>query len=243
MSIFDNCTHKSIFEGVCNDCGLEISGCHIDMTSSYSEYHSHSDSIMIKPFEQDLKNLSIPDEVKNLVIQLAMSCPKETHRMGVRRQHLFSFIYLAYLQLGYKFDHNKLVEELKMTKREINMALRIVSGTSSIDISLPAGSKEGEVMSAPVVVISPIVYIEDICKANNLTHLFDDIYTESKKMLEKNKVLLEFNPKHMAIALVKYYINQKDKIEPGFGKIYTKFAKNNGVSDSILKQHMNSILS
>jgi hypothetical protein len=241
MSIFEKCTHKTIFEGVCNDCGMEISGCHIDMTSSYSEFHSHTDTLTIKPFEQDLKNLSIPDEIKNLVIQLAMSCPKETHRMGVRRQQLFSYIYLAYLQLGYKFDHNKITEELKMTKREINMALRIVSGTSSADISLPAGNKEGEVLSAPVVVISPIIYIEDICKNNNLNHLYEEIHSESKKLLDINKTLLEFNPKHMAIALVKHYINQKDKTEPGFAKLFSKFAKNNGISDSILKQHMNSI--
>jgi transcription initiation factor TFIIIB Brf1 subunit/transcription initiation factor TFIIB len=234
MSIFDNCTHKSIFEGVCNDCGLEISGCHIDMTSSYSEYHSHTDNIVAKPFEQDLKNLSIPDEVKNLVIQLAMSCPKETHRMGVRRQHLFSFIYLAYLQLGYKFDHNKLVEELKMTKREINMALRIISGTSSSEISLPAGEQEGEVISAPIVVISPMIYIEELCKNNNLIEQKDEIIVHAKKILAKDKILYEFNPKHIAVALVKHYLNQQKVNIP-------KFAKNNGISESILKQHMNRI--
>jgi hypothetical protein len=91
------------------------------------------------------------------------------------------------------------------------------------------------------VVISPIVYIEDICKHNNLIEIFGEIYTESKKILDKNQMLLEFNPKHMAIALVKYYINQRDKIEPGYSKTFSKFAKNNGISDSILKQHMNNI--
>jgi hypothetical protein len=138
------------------------------MTSSYSEFHSHSDVNIIQPFENDLKSLSIPDEIKHLVVKLALSCPKETHRMGVRRQQLFSYIYLAYLQLGYNFDPDLVINELKMSKREINMALRIISGTSSSEISLPAGEQEGEVISAPIVVISPMIYIEEICKNNNL---------------------------------------------------------------------------
>jgi hypothetical protein len=204
------------------------------MTSSYSEYHSHFDASLIQPFEQDLKHLSIPDEIKNLVMKLALTCPKETHRMGVRKQQLFSYIYLAYLQLGYKFESDKIIEEMGMDKRKINMALRIVSGTSSADISLPIGNEEGDVLSAPVVVISPIVYIEDICKDNNLTPSFEDIYFYAKDILSKNKILLEFNPKHIAIAIVKHYLVQKKITIP-------KFAKNNGISESILKQHMNRI--
>jgi hypothetical protein len=234
MSHFENCIHDTIFEGICTDCGLEIEGNYIDLTSSYSEFHSHTDSSSVQPFENDLKNLSIPDEIKHLVIQLAMSCPKETHRMGVRRQQLFSYIYLAYLQLGYKFDPDKVIEELGMTKREINMALRIISGTSSSEISLPSGGEDGEVISAPVVVISPIIYIEDICKDNNLTEHNSEILEYARFTLEKNKILYEFNPKHIAIALVKNYMNINKISIP-------KFAKANGISESILKQHINRI--
>ena len=231
---FEKCLHETIFEGICTECGLEIEGTHIDMTSSYSEYHSHTDSANIQPFENDLKNLSIPDEIKHLVVKLALSCPKETHRMGVRRQQLFSYIYLAYLQLGYNFDPDLVIDELKMSKREINMALRIISGTSSSEISLPAGEIDGEFISAPIVVISPMIYVEDICKNNGLEEKKDEIISHSKKILSKDKILYEFNPKHIAIALVKHYLLANKVNIP-------KFAKNNGISESILKQHMNRI--
>ena len=233
MSSFESCPHESTLDGYCTECGLEISGNNIDMTSTYSEYHSHFDGSNILPFENDLKLLTIPDEIKNLVIKLASSCPKETHRMGVRKQQLFSYIYMAYLQLGYNFDPDSVIEELRMTQREKNMALRIISGASSADISMPL-TEDGEALSAPVVVISPIVYIRDICKDNELSEHVEEIITNAKRVLEKDKILFEFKPKHIAIALVKHYMNQNKINIP-------KFAKNNGISESILKQHMSRI--
>lgn len=227
------CTHPSVDEGVCNECGMEVfgtsNGTHIDMSSTYSEYHSYMDSNGAQPFEADLKSLDIPDEVKNLVISLANSCPRETHRMGVRRQQLFSYIYLAYLQLGFKFDPDKIRTEMKMSQREVNMALRIISGTSSTYIPLPI--QDSEPLSAPIVVISPIVYLEDICKTNNLTEHLPEINKMAKEVLSKKKILLEYNPKHIAISLIKNYMNSINVNIP-------KFAKANGISDSILKQHL-----
>jgi len=229
-----NCTHTNVFEGICNDCGMELygtaNGTFIDMKSTYSEYHTYTDFVHTQPFEADLRNINIPDEVKNLVMNLASSCPRETHRMGVRRQQLFSYIYLAYLQLGYKFDPDAIRKEMKMSQREINMALRIISGTSSIDIPLPV-SEESEPLSAPVVVISPIIYLEEVCNNNNLSEHTEEVSKLAKDILDKNKILFEYNPKHIAITLVKHYMNIK-----GIGM--AKFSKNNGISDSILKQHL-----
>lgn len=231
------CEHPSIYNGVCNDCGMEINATqnstHIDMSSTFSEYHSYIDSNNTLPFENDLKDLSIPEEVKNMVMTLASSCPKETHRMGVRRQQLFSYIYLAYLKLGYKFDPEKIKTEMKMNQREVNMALRIVSGTSSIDIPLPLND-DSDPISAPVVVIPPTNYLEDICKKNNLEESYEEILAMTKTILSKNKMLYEYNPKHIAISLVKYYMNKN-------GINISKFAKLNGISDSILKQHLSKI--
>jgi hypothetical protein len=57
----------------------------------------------------------------------------------------------------------------------------------------------------------------------------------TKTILDKNKILLEFNPKHIAISLVKHFMNINNINIP-------KFAKNNGISDSILKQHVSRIM-
>ena len=233
-----DCEHQTIYDGVCNECGMEIygtsTGTFIDMKSSYSEYHSYTEASIIQSFEADLKTINIPDEVKNLVMNLASSCPRETHRMGVRRQQLFSYIYIAYLQLGFKFDPDMIKKEMKMSQREVNMALRIISGTSSIDIPLPV-SEDAEPLSAPVVVISPSIYIEDVCKHNNLSDAVEDVSKMAKELLDKNKMLFEYNPKHIAIAIVKHYMNTKNIAT-------NKFSKNNGISDSILKHHLQRIV-
>lgn len=233
----EHCNHNNIYNGVCEDCGMEVyatsNGTFIDMSSSYSDYHSFMDANSNQPFETDLKNLNIPSEVKAEVLKLANTCPRETHRMGVRRQQLFSYIYLAYLQMGIKFDPDKLRDELKMTQREVNMALRIISGTSSVEIPLPT-TENDDPISAPVVVISPMVYLEEICKNNRLEDKYEEIYELAKGILDKNKILLEFNPKHIAVSIVKYYLMIN-------GVSIPKFAKINGISDSILKQHVGRI--
>jgi hypothetical protein len=229
---FENCKHEHISEGTCDACGLEVS-IYLDMESSYSENHKY-EAQQQQPFENDLKNLNIPEEVKCAVYKMAQTCPRETHRMGVRKQQIFAFIYIAYLQLGYKFDPEKIIDELKMTQRETNMALRIISGTSSAEISLPLNEDDGEVLSAPVVVISPTHFLEEICVFNNLEFHQKDIFTLAKQILSSNKNLLEFNPKHVALAIVKHYMNLNDIS-------ISKFAKNNKISDSILKQYINRI--
>jgi len=230
----ENCKHETIYDGACVECGMEIygtsNGTHIDMSSKYSEHHSYIDANNIQPFENDLKLLNIPNEIKAMVMNLAGSCPRETHRMGVRRQQLFAYIYLAYVQLGFKFDPEKLIKDMKMTQREVNMALRIISGTSSVDIPLPT-NENGEPISVPVVVISPAIYIEDICENNNIVEHYERVMEMTKYVLEKDKLLYEYNPKHMAIAIVKHYLNTNNINIP-------KFVKINGISDSILKQHL-----
>jgi hypothetical protein len=230
----ESCLHEHIYDGACTECGMEVygtsNGTHIEMSSKYSEHHSYIDPANTQPFEADLKQLNIPFEIKAMVMSLANSCPKETHRMGVRRQQLFAYIYLAYLQTGFKFDPEKLREDMKMTQREVNMALRIISGTSSVDIPLPT-NENMEPISAPVVIISPLVYIEDVCDTNNVSQHIPEITELAKRVLDKNKILLEFNPKHIAISIVKYYLSSININIP-------KFIKTNGISDSILKQHI-----
>ena len=230
----ESCEHANIYDGVCLECGMEVygtsNGTHIEMSSKYSEHHSYIDANNMQPFEADLKALNLPTEIKAMVMNLANSCPRETHRMGVRRQQLFAYIYLAYLQLGFKFDPEKLRIDMKMTQREVNMALRIISGTSSVDIPLPTND-DSEPISAPVVVISPMIYIEEVCEFNNVMGHKDEIMNLAKFVLDKNKILLEYNPKHVAVSIVKYYLASINVNIP-------KYVKNNGISDSILKQHI-----
>ena len=57
----ETCTHTNVYNGVCYGCGLEVfatnNGTHIDMSSTFSEYHSYLDSNNPQPFESDLKTI------------------------------------------------------------------------------------------------------------------------------------------------------------------------------------------
>lgn len=227
----ESCVHENTVHGICTDCGLCLGGAsgesYLDMDVDFTVTHQYSGSVHMTYFEKDLKPLPIPENVKALVIQMAQSNNQDVHRMGIRRQQLFSYIYLAYLQLGQTLDPEKLAEHLGMSQRDINLALRVVSATSSTNIPLP--KQNNTYMAAPIVVISPLNYIEEVCQQNGLQNHVSKVQYLAHRVLKASTSLLEQKPKHVAIAIVKYYMDLNAYSTVG------NFAKDNGLSASTLK--------
>jgi hypothetical protein len=227
----ETCVHENTVHGICVDCGLCLGGAsggsYLDMDVDFTQSHQYSGSVPMTYFEKDLKPLPIPDDVKALVIQMAQSNIQDVHRMGIRRQQLFSYIYLAYLQLGQRLDPQRVAEHLGMNQRDINLALRVVSATSSTNIPLP--KQNNTYMAAPIVVISPLNYIEEVCQHNGLQNYVSEVQTLAHRILNASSSLLEQKPKHVAVAIVKYYMDLNAYSIP------SNFAKNNGLSPLTLK--------
>jgi hypothetical protein len=228
----DTCIHENAIHGICPECGLCLggasSGTHMDMNMEFTQSHQYSGSVEAAYFEKDVKGLNIPETVKALVVEMAATNDQEIHRMGVRRQQLFSYIYLAYLRLGMAFDPTNVSNELKMNQREVNLAVRMISATSSVNIPLPR--ENNNVVTAPIVVLSPINYIEDVCMRNGLQNHVNHVKEVAQRVLKASSSLLEQKPTHIAVAIVKYYmqINSITTIK--------NFAQFNGLSQATLKQ-------
>jgi hypothetical protein len=223
----EECVHENRLDDICIECGLCMRGTYVDMDMDFTQSHQYSGSVQTPYFEKDLKPLPIPEEVKALVIQMARSNNQDVHRMGIRRQQLFSYIYLAYLQLNQWLDPQKLAEDLGMTQRDINLALRVVSATSSTDIPLP--KQNNSYMVVPIVVISPLNYIDEVCQKNGLQNQISEVRTLANRVLQASTSLLEQKPKQVAVAIVKYYMDLNSYSTVG------NFAKENGMSQSTLK--------
>jgi hypothetical protein len=228
----DTCIHENAIHGICPECGLCLagtsSGTHMDMNMEFTQSHQYSGSVEAAYFEKDVKGLNIPESVKALVVEMAASNDQEIHRMGVRRQQLFSYIYLAYLKLNMPFDPTRIADQLMMNQREVNLAVRMISATSSVNIPLPR--ENNNVVTAPIVVLSPINYIEDVCIRNGLQNHVNQVKEVAQRVLKASSSLLEQKPTHIAVAIVKYYMQ--------INSITTmrNFAQLNGLSTATLKQ-------
>lgn len=208
-SIFD-CAHESILpSGECELCGLCIGGSSnatfVDLTSG-GEGYSTTVPVKQPTFLAELLRLDIPDEVRTQAILLSESTKQEIHRMGVRKQLLFNYVFLAYLELKINVDPNELATKIKISPTDLAQAIRIISGSSSTKISIPR--VRGEALIAPVVVISPLMYIEDLCKTFGISNN-KKITTFSQELLKRDRsnILLSKKPVQVAKLLIRNYLH------------------------------------
>jgi 2-phospho-L-lactate transferase/gluconeogenesis factor (CofD/UPF0052 family) len=124
--------------------------------------------------------------------------------MGKRKTQLFVYLYLAHLRLRGSIEPQKIADELKMTEKQLNEATKIVSGVSNTPMPLP--KVDGETLSAPVVVISPLSYLNSLCMILGINDTCSKIKEFGAKIISKNPMLLESAPDQVAIGIVKYYM-------------------------------------
>lgn len=219
-----DCEHLEIENNNCLNCGYVF------------EYFSNcKKKVNINKninFEKELCNLEIPLEIKQWVIRKSAISKRRITRMGCRKQILFAYLYLAYLDLKYEnFKPENLIKILGITKKNtIGIALKYVSGISAV--LLPQGNDD--IMTASLVIISPIIYIEEILQKLSKTEFLEEILKFCEENLKNNELLYEENPEIMAISMVKYFLDLK-KIK--IVKYYTIFNKNQSIIKNIIKTH------
>lgn len=193
----DHCEHTINDEGVCTKCGM--------MTESFSTEIQPSQKTKYRSFEPDLAKLSFDQDIKSEVIRIASSVSEDQiHRMGKRTTQLFVYLYLAHLRLRGSIEPQKIAEELKMSEKQLNEATKIVSGVSNTPMPLPKIG--GETLSAPVVIISPLAYLNSLCMQLGINDTCSKIKDFGAKIIAKNPLLLEQSPDQVAIGIIKYYM-------------------------------------
>lgn len=231
-----DCDCENIINGCCEDCGRHTvdskDGSYIDSNQSFTLKHQYTAAPKVI-FEDEIKALNIPEEVKALAIKIANSSVQKTHRNAVRRKQIFAYVYFAFSQCNLSFSPKDVAKQLKLSNPEINRALQMVSGSSQVRIPLPV--QNNVPMALPIVVISPKTYIQSVCIKNNISSEFEQIYKLAEYIMDNDTqeaaYLLEQNPEHVAIAIAKLYLDNKNIKTPQFAKI-------NEISDLVLKNRL-----
>lgn len=202
------CEHINVYEGMCVDCRLYMSSSRmtIDLTDSYSMNNERKQNLHMGKFYEKFKNADgIPETVKTWVQQKAISAPQITHRAGCREQILYAYVYLAYLSLGYEFDPKEIAVELNISKKNIKQGIKLAAGISPI--CLPQACDD--IITAPIVIISPVIYLEEQLKMIKLEKKLKSVRKIAEKALKKNILLYEEKPNIMSLAFIEYYILKK----------------------------------
>ncbi len=205
LSHIENCTHELVEEGSCLECGLAITGdgSHMQREEEYSTSHQRAAAVSTMGFEKDLEGKDLPPEIKAWVLRMAAAAPKHTLRMASRDRRLFAYVYLAYLELGYPLEPEKIATTLGIDKSQLPEALRLASGISPT----PLPQSHNNPVTAPMVVLSPVAYLDDALAVLKMEVYKDTIQALMEKALVRDPLLYEERPKWMAVAIIKYYLD------------------------------------
>lgn len=207
-----DCKHEYVEGGECERCGLCVHGSSNATTVDLSAGDGYTVAVGSKnpPFASDLHTIDIPEDVRATALELASNSDK-IHRMGARKQLLFTFIYQAYLQLGIEVRPDELAAKIGIDTADLSSALRIVCGTSATTISTTKHTASA--VTAPVVVVSPVAYIDTFCVKYGVSTYKGAIIEFLKSILDKDKMfhLMGQKPNHIALAIISYYLT-KNKI-------------------------------
>jgi len=226
MEDLDNCIHDDIVEGVCDNCGLMV-GEGYDFSTEYSKNYTKMNTTKVSILES-IEGL--PEEVINAA-RSNIEKKQEENGKKIRNdaKNTFIVLYNAYLELGLDFKPHELAEKLKLNRKDINWCLKVSSGTSLTKTSV---SEDNRYPS--IVIISPVSFIESICKNNEISEYCDEIKDITREILEKKDILYSSRPEYVSYAIVKKYAEKN-------GISLKSFSKKNKISDNALKRTINDI--
>ena len=191
---------------------MSSTGSYLQHEEDYSVSHQRATPVSTMGLEKDLEGKNLPQEIKALVLQMAGSAPKSIYRMGCRSRLLFAYVYLAYLRLDYVFEPEKVAAILGIDKSQWSAALLLASGISST----PLPQSRTETITAPMNVVSPITYFDSLLPLVKMQTYRSQITDLAKKALEIDPLLYEEQPRRMAVAFIKYFLDTNQMSIPKF---------------------------
>ena len=226
MDDLDDCIHEDIVEGVCENCGL-IVGEGYDFSTEYSKNYTKMNTTKVSIIDTIE---GVPQEVIDKAKQNIETKQEESgKKIRNDAKNTFIVLYNAYLELGLDFKPHELANKLNLNRRDVNWCLKVSSGTS---LSKTSVSEDQNYPS--IVIISPVSFIDSICKNNEISEHCDEIKRITRKILEQKDILYSSRPEYVSFAIVKKYSEQN-------GITLKSFSKKNKISDNALKRTINDI--
>ena len=223
--IYD-CIHEEVVDGECEKCGLII-GEGYDFSTEFSKNYTKMNTTKVSIIDYIE---GVPPEVITKAKQ-NIEMKQETSKKKIRNdaKNTFIVLYNAYLELGIHFKPQDLGDKLGLSRKDINGCLKVSSGTS---LSKKNVSDENKYPS--IVIISPVSFIDSICKSNSMTEHCDEIKRITREILERKDILYSSRPEYVSYAIVKKYSELH-------GMSLKSFSKKNRISDNALKKTINDI--
>lgn len=226
MEDLDDCVHDEIVEGVCENCGL-IVGEGYDFSTEFSKNYTKMNTTKVSIIDTIE---GIPKEVIDRAkINIEMKLEENGKKIRNDAKNTFIVLYNAYLELGLDFKPHDLAEKLGLNRKDVNWCLKVSSGTSLTKSNISEDNKY-----QPIVIISPVSFIDSICKNNDISEHCEEIKKITREILEQNDSLYSSRPEYVSYAIVKQYAEKH-------GMTLKSFSKKNKISDNALKRTTNDI--
>ena len=221
-----DCAHEVVIDGECEHCGLII-GEGYDFSTEFSKNYT----------KMNITKISIIDSIEGVppevIIKAKQNIEAKQEESGKKirndAKNTFIVLYNAYLELGIDFKPHELALKLGLNRKDINWCLKVSSGTS---LSKKNVSEDHKYPS--IVIISPISFIDSICKNNEMSEHCNEIKRITRKILEEKDILYSSRPEYVSYAIVKKYSELH-------GIPLKSFSKKNKISDNALKKTINDI--
>lgn len=210
----ENCNHEDIDNNICTSCGLHV-GENINMCIPMKgETHTH----IYKPRGDVLSNLPVSKDCLDWMIE-NHSREILSKKKKSRNRLIFAYIYIYHLLNRKTFNIKHVINHLDLREKDVNMAMRIVSGIKNRDLLQK---------HAPIVVFSPKIYLSSFCKKASVNE--EEVGKLLDLVLEKDPSILEEDPEKVVAGLIRYYVelngNLFDGSRLGFAPVITKEYKN-----------------
>jgi len=223
---YEQCEHEFV-DHVCIKCDLvqdKYFGDKSDTEINYRKAINSRTSI--------LDNLTdIPKEVISKARQNIYKKQDETGKK-VRNdaKNTFIIIYEALLECGYNnFNPHIISNQLKLSRKEVNWCLKVISKTSLIPSAHDEVNK-----NISIVIISPVAYIEKLTFLNNIEEFTAELQELTKRILKEKDILYSSRPEYVACGIIKKFCDVNGISTKSFGKV-------NKISDNALKKAMADI--
>lgn len=226
MDDLDDCMHDEIIDGVCENCGLII-GEGYDFSTEYTKNYTKMNTTKVSIIDTIE---GVPEKVIN---RAKMNIENKQRESGKKirndAKNTFIVLYNAYLELGIDFKPHDLALKLGLNRKDVNWCLKVSSGTSLSKMNV---SNDNHYPS--IVIISPISFIDSICKNNDMTDHCEELKRITKEILDQKDVLYSSRPEYVSYAIVKKYSEL-------YGIPLKSYSKKNKISDNALKRSINDI--
>ena len=221
-----DCIHEHVVDGECENCGLII-GEGYDFSTEFSKNYTKMNTTKVSIID------SIDGVPEKVIIRAKQNIEAKQEESGKKirndAKNTFIVLYNAYLELGIDFKPHELALKLGLNRKDINWCLKVSSGTS---LSKKNVSEDHKYPS--IVIISPISFIDSICKNNDMSDHCDEIKRITREILEEKDILYSSRPEYVSYAIVKKYSELH-------GIPLKSFSKKNKISDNALKKTINDI--